>query len=336
MPTKTDAKRPTPNPTGDFIISDTRLGIGTTDNLSTLTVRARPGFNLTGTVSSTDNSATVTGTGTLFLSELSVGDVITAGGGYDATKGVVSIESDTSLTVDSPFIYGATGLTTAVVPSAVRFDDSTGQAQVSVNGAGNMGIGTTGARAQLEVLGAGAGNYYGCPVGIRVHNTQASDAWQLVLSSQGNDFQPGALIHSSADGNANANLYFSLFDGDESHAAVDHVMIDSNGLHLLTGFSVGVNTVDANYVVDPSAHHIVVDAGPTGVTITLPSAGDCGGRMLTVIKGAGTGIVTVEAGTGDTINGAASKQISNMYDGLQLMSPTLDAHTWIAHVLTAA
>ena len=68
--------RGSPNATGDFVISGTQLGIGTTDNLSTLTVRSREPFTLSGTVDTTLNSATVTGTSTKFLTELNIGDTI--------------------------------------------------------------------------------------------------------------------------------------------------------------------------------------------------------------------------------------------------------------------
>jgi hypothetical protein len=304
------------------------------DNMSTMTVRARGAFDLTGTVTSTDNSATVTGTGTAFLTEVAVGDMISAGGGFDGTKGVVAIASNTSLTVDSPFIYGTVGMTAQIIPSTIRFDDASGNPQFSVNGQGCVGIGTTGGRGQLEVWGTGAGNYFGCPVGVRIHNSQSSDAWQLVLSAEGGDFQPGALLWTTADGNNDANFTISLFDGDELHAAVDMVRIDTAGLHLLTGLSTTVNEIAANYTVDLQAQYVVADAGSTGITITLPQASGCGGRMLTLVKAAGAGDLTIAAHAGDFINAATTKVISTAYSGLQLVST--GGNVWIAHVMTAA
>jgi len=57
--------------------------------------------NLSGTVTTTSSSNSVTGTSTAFLSEVSVGDYIYVGG--TDFKRVVSIISDTSLTVDANF-----------------------------------------------------------------------------------------------------------------------------------------------------------------------------------------------------------------------------------------
>jgi hypothetical protein len=62
---------------------------------------------LTGTVSTTKNSSTVQGTGTLFTTEYSVSDKIIVG---MWEKVIVSIESDTELTVDTVYIKTCTDL----------------------------------------------------------------------------------------------------------------------------------------------------------------------------------------------------------------------------------
>lgn len=75
-----------------------------------------PYTTLSGTVASAANSATLTGTGTQFTSELTVGDIITVGSSNssDPTAAlqalrVVSIESDTELTIDVQASSNATG-----------------------------------------------------------------------------------------------------------------------------------------------------------------------------------------------------------------------------------
>lgn len=70
--------------------------------------------NLTGTVSKTNGSTTVTGSSTLFTSELSVGQVITIpGGGATDRLVVASIASNTSLTVMTAPTHTASGQTAA-------------------------------------------------------------------------------------------------------------------------------------------------------------------------------------------------------------------------------
>jgi hypothetical protein len=329
--------RPRPNPTGDFVISDTRLGIGTTDNLSTLTVQTRPSFTLTGTLSSTAGSATVTGSGTLFLSELCVGDRITIAGTWDATKAVVEIASDTSLTVDSPYVYANTDSAAAAGPSTVRFDAADGTPRVVVNDQGNLGIGTAGPRGQVEVYGMGAGDFFGCPVGIRVHSPQVSDAWSLVMSlDDGDGKTPGAAIWTTQfSGDGGATVTFSIYDGDNT--MTDVMTIDGHGLHVFGAFNVLPIVTDSDYPVGDKENYIYVDAGADGHTVTLPLCADCNGRVIRVYKTAGAGDVTVAPADNstDTINGSTSgKTISTAFSGIEIVS--LGGTTWFATVLTAA
>lgn len=77
--------------------------------------------NLTGTVSKTAASATLTGSSTLFTTELSVGQVISVPGTAAEKRVVIAIASNTSLTVNSPFVNTASGQTATRVNSAVVF-----------------------------------------------------------------------------------------------------------------------------------------------------------------------------------------------------------------------
>lgn len=328
--------RPRPNPTGDFVISETRLGIGTTDNLATLTVQNRPSFTLTGTLTSTAGSATVTGSGTLFLSELCIGDRITIAGTWDATKAVVEIASDTSLTVDSPYIYDNSDSAVAAGPSTARFDAADGTPRIVVNDDGNVGIGTAGPRGQVEVYGMGAGDFFGCPVGIRVHSPQVSDAWSLVMSlDDGDGKTPGAAIWTTQySGDGGATVTFSIYDGDNT--MTDVMSVDGNGFHLMGAVSVNPTVTDGDYPVGNTEGYIYVDAQAGGHTVTLPLCAQRNGRIIRIFKFAGAGDVTIvpASNSTDTINFAASKTISAVGSGIELVS--LGSTTWFATVLTAA
>ncbi len=82
-------------------------------NFSNNVVRMESGTmtkNLTGTITFTNGSATVTGSGSAFLTELRIGDLIRLSTDADTTAGyrrVSAIASDTSLTLSAT--YGATG-----------------------------------------------------------------------------------------------------------------------------------------------------------------------------------------------------------------------------------
>lgn len=75
--------------------------------------------NLTGTVAKTNGSATLTGTGTAFTSELSVGQVISVPGTNVDVRCVTAIASDTSLTVSVNFSATASGQTATRVSAAL-------------------------------------------------------------------------------------------------------------------------------------------------------------------------------------------------------------------------
>lgn len=80
--------------------------------------------NLTGTVSKTAASTTLTGSGTAFDTELSVGQLISVPGTAAEKRVVIAIASATSLTVNSAFANSASGQTAARVNSAVVFRQS--------------------------------------------------------------------------------------------------------------------------------------------------------------------------------------------------------------------
>lgn len=69
------------------------------------------GSNLTGTVAKTNGSAAVVGTGTLFTTQLSVGQIIDVPGTAVETRVVTSITDDTHLTVAGNFANTASGQT---------------------------------------------------------------------------------------------------------------------------------------------------------------------------------------------------------------------------------
>jgi hypothetical protein len=76
---------------------------------------------ITGTVAKTAASQTLAGTGTAFLTELNIGQVIVVPGTANEKAVVIAIASNTSLTVAKPFVNTATGQTATRVNSAITF-----------------------------------------------------------------------------------------------------------------------------------------------------------------------------------------------------------------------
>jgi hypothetical protein len=90
----------------------------------------RPGVfgsasNLTGTVSKTAGSTTLTGSGTSFTTALAVGNVIEVPGGtYTERVVVVSIASNTSLTIHRSWSYSASGQTASKRLPTTKYQDT--------------------------------------------------------------------------------------------------------------------------------------------------------------------------------------------------------------------
>lgn len=93
-----------------------------------------------GTISATWGNPVVTGVGTKFLTEVGIGDRIKVGpSGYITT--VVSVQSDTSLKVDS-VTYNATNYDYTIYPSIMRIQNNNSGVVLAVNDTGKIGIGT--------------------------------------------------------------------------------------------------------------------------------------------------------------------------------------------------
>lgn len=73
--------------------------------------------NLTGTVSKSTSSTTLTGSSTLFTTEAQVGQVLKVPGSFDEWRTVTAITDNTHLTVDSLFFANASGQTASHDPS---------------------------------------------------------------------------------------------------------------------------------------------------------------------------------------------------------------------------
>jgi hypothetical protein len=135
-----------------MVVRPTRkVGIGTKATPSKLSVKGES-FTATGTVSVPANTATVNGVdnSTLFLQEVDPGDKVTIS---TQTRTVVSVDSETSLTVDSAFSGSPSG-TMTVINHLFRVEDSSGNVKLFVTDQGNVGIDVAGPEEKLDVNGA--------------------------------------------------------------------------------------------------------------------------------------------------------------------------------------
>ena len=123
----------------------------TFDNLETAVLRStgRALVVLTGTIDPTASTAVV-GVGTLFTTEIEVGDRIVVSG---ETRGVTAIADDENLTVGVAFSDVANDTSPDVLSALVIRRTADGTPSVIINNLGNVGIGTADPTEKLTVVG---------------------------------------------------------------------------------------------------------------------------------------------------------------------------------------
>ncbi len=123
------------------------VGISTATPYASLQANGHAATSGTGTLDS--SGTTVTGTSTVFTTQLHVGDTITASG---QTRTVTAIASNTSLTTDTAFSPVLSGAAFTFQQPIFKFANSSGTVVHTQTALGYMGVGTAAPLANLESL----------------------------------------------------------------------------------------------------------------------------------------------------------------------------------------
>lgn len=174
-------------------------------------------------------------------------------------------------------------------------------------GGGNTGIGTTSPEGILEVEGSGTG--WGG--GIVVSESTKCEKWGIIAGTE-------------------KSLWFLPKSGGGGSVSIPYNggmtvegIISSDGLSLTGPVKRSILSKTANYVItDTDPDVVVMGVISAHATITLPTAADNVGRIITVIIGGEPGAynVVVDGEGAETINGAATKTNSDRYSYLRLLS----------------
>lgn len=299
----------------ELVLSNGKLGIGESEKLSTLTVGGKAAFTLTGAVAKASASATLTGSSTLFLSEVGLGDRIAVPGGASETRSVIAIASDTSLTVDADFDNTASGETATCFPSVLRLEDGNDGPIVLVSDQGLVGLGTLAPALRTE---ANAG-----PL-LRLESSIDDDRRLLMLANDG-DNQGSFALHCFG-----GRLHFCPIVDNTRESEV--LTLGPDEVYFGAGLRVPVRLIDANDTLTGFDLEVQVDAGVSGVTVALPEGQQ--GRVYSIVKIAGAGDVTVAPDGTDLVNGVkAPVTISTQWSGIRLTA--IDDEQWVATAMPA-
>lgn len=154
-----------------------RVGINTSKyhEMNMLTVKGRAGILITGTASITNGTATVTGTGTSFLSNASAGDLIyiTDGGTTNQINVIDTVNTNTSISCLLNFSVTDAACQIYIFPSSFQVTDA-GEDPLStviIDNMGELGVGITYPFGYGRITGYETAQY---GVGVYGSNTNAN------------------------------------------------------------------------------------------------------------------------------------------------------------------
>ncbi len=127
-----------------------RVSVGAAVGNAALSVSGTVSMELTGLVTTVAGNVTVTGSGTLFLMELNVGDSIGVDGEVFT---VATIASETSLALDAAPAAGVSDSMAFTDGQLFSVSSGAGAARLTVDKSGAVGIGTVTPLARLQVVG---------------------------------------------------------------------------------------------------------------------------------------------------------------------------------------
>ena len=166
-------------------------------------------------------SATVTGVGTQFTTELIVGDRITVSG---ETRAVKAIASDTSLTVDYAFSDNANGTLVDRLPAALVVTDSRGGIGLIVGDNGNVAIG---ADAEVDGCKGSSAAWSNCSATLYADRISTSTSYGIGVLSD-------ISIAPSAAASGGYGVYSAISDPASNTYDVDD-LVAFNGDARLNG-----------------------------------------------------------------------------------------------------
>lgn len=268
-----------------------RVGIGTSAPNASLHIRNTSPTG-TGTITSTDTTNTVTGSGTVFTTELSVGDTITAN---SQTRVITAITNNTSLTVNGDFSPDVSaGSSFTYQKALLRLDESGGNNAALIDSYGTLKLVNNG--YNLSTVSESA---------IKIDSTITKDG---VESFYGFNFSPTMNVNANPTG---FGADFLFRDGTSRNINATSGVVNDDGGHATfssapTVNGTGNNNSSISSIMALQAHFILNKTG----TGTLTAANSYG-LLSTGTVNANT-ILTNRYGT-KVDNATGTGAVTNQY-----------------------
>ncbi|MDO8687305.1 MAG: DUF2793 domain-containing protein, partial [Dehalococcoidales bacterium] len=248
---------------GDALVTTAgNVGIGTTAPAANLNVKGNLNTALTGTVSVTAGQSSVTGTGTLFATELVVGDAIKIG---SQTFTVSNISDNTHLTLSANHTAGASGATSYKDSNIFLVQNGYGVSKFTINKSGAVSvIGDFSATGDVALGDASADT-------ITIHGTVIGASPALLVNQSTADtiadFQDsGTSVFYIADG-GNVGIGTTSPTAALSVGSTEAFKVTSAGAVTSTGITLSSGNITLSGAA-ATVDGVDLDNALTGVTVT--------------------------------------------------------------------
>jgi hypothetical protein len=221
------------------------------------------------------------------------------------TSGVMGNADDAYLyTTGNNFLVGTGTASKALVFMTGGTTQSTNE-RMRIDGAGNVGVGTNNPGNKFEV-NSGTGGVSG----LRLKQLPS-----------------GAVLFMSSTADITQNNSNFYFDGTNYRLSIAAGTSPASTLQVGGSVAAAIVTKTASYTAGVSDHTIICNNTSGNITITLPLAAGCTGRLYIIKKISAAGNnVTIQGNSGtENIDGVTTKTLTNQYDTVLIQS---DGTTW--------
>lgn len=234
---------------------------------------------------------------------------------------------------------------TSVAADLINFQ-ANGKERFKINYLGNIIFGTPDSASPLahsisttSVAGAlGQGSQLTISAGDTTNNSAGNKAGDLVLAGGANQGSPlciaaKVILRGAPSGSSNAgNLEIDAGSRQSGNNGIIYLgksygkvaignVTPLSLLHVNGAISTAIATVSSDITIDSTYSTVLVDTTSAAVTVTLPAASTCTGRVYIIKRiSAGSNNVTVDGNASETIDGATTVTLSSQWAVTRIQS----------------
>jgi hypothetical protein len=250
------------------------------------------------------------------------------GGNYSG--GVMGAANDGYLyTMGNNFLLGTANASKSLVFMTGGTTQSTNE-RMRIDGNGNVGIGTNAPSANFHV--ATAATTSNTIAQFLAPGLTTTNATYLKLGKSLSAGDEADMVYNWTGANSNSNylgfgfyskpIYMALTNGGNVGIGTT---TPASTLEVNGSVATAITTKTTTYTATASDHTIVCNnAG--AITINLPAAAGCSGRIYVIKKISGAALnVTIDPNAAETIDGAATRLLVTQYESVMIQS---DGTSW--------